>query len=118
MAINLISRGVLFNFIFNLIIVYVLLHYQFELNTHAFTTLLFINLIIISFFIGASSKKNNTNSVVNGMFVGVGSAMMILIFVSLFTDMDMNTNIFLCFAWTLIACFSSLLGAIVSKRKK
>jgi uncharacterized membrane protein YgaE (UPF0421/DUF939 family) len=116
-ALNIIARGIIFNFIFNLVIVFILIHYQFELNNNTFTILLLINLILMSIHTGVSSKKNQSNAEINGVFVGLGSACIIFLFISQFAILNWEVNALILTIWMFFGYIGGFLGAKMIKSK-
>lgn len=117
MSFNIISRGVILNFIINLLIVFFLIHYEFELSHKSFTFLLVINLFLISLFTGISSKKNNHSSEINGLFVGLGSSLIIFLFLSQFLDLNWEINMLLATLWMFFGYLGGFIGSKMVKRK-
>lgn len=116
MAPNIISRGIIFNFVFNLFIVYVLIHYQFELSNKTFTTLLLINLLLVSLYVGTASKKHQANPEINGLFVGLGSACVIFLFISQFVSLNWEINVLVLILWMFFGYIGALIGSKLTKK--
>lgn len=116
MAPNIISRGIIFNFVFNLFIVYVLIHYQFELDSKAFTSLLLLNLILVSMYVGTSSKKHQSSAEINGLFVGLGSSCIIFLFISQFVDLSWEINTLVLTIWMFFGYLGGMLGSKLVKK--
>lgn len=111
MSINVIARGIVFNFVLNMITTAFLIHYQFELSEKAFTLLLITNLFLICLHTGASSERF---AEINGFFVGLVSISMLVIFLSQFVNMDWEINIILMLLW----CFVGFIGGSFGSKMK
>ena len=118
MALNIISRGILFNFVFNLLIVYVLIHYQFELSSKTFTLLLSLNLLLVCIYTGATSKKHGANAEINGLFVGLGASIVIFLFVSQFVDLNWEINTLVLTIWMFFGYLGGTLGSKLTRKKE
>lgn len=118
LALNIISRSILINFVFNLLIVYILIHYQFELSNKTFTILLILNLLLVSIYTGASSKKQGTNSEINGLFVGLGSSCIIFLFISQFISLTWEVNTLVLTIWMFFGYIGGMVGSKLTKKAK
>ena len=116
MALNIISRGIILNFVFNLIIVYVLIHYKFELENKTFTILLVINLLLMAIHAGVSSKRISSNGEINGLFLGLGSACIIFLFISQFANLSWEINALLITMWMFFGYVGGFIGSKLVKK--
>lgn len=118
-ALNVIARGIVFNLILNMTVVFGLIHYDFYLGYKGFTILLLLALMFVCFFCGAASAKQGSNPKLNGLFVGLGSIYVTFLFLYQFVQMDILTNTYLTFLWLLIGFFSGWTGgSVVSTRSR
>lgn len=118
MALNVIARGIIFNFVINLIIAYILIHYNFEISNNTFTSLLVINLLLVSIHAGMSSKKNQSNAEINALIIGFGSACIIFLFVSQFVSLSWEINALIITIWMFFGYIGGAFGSRLVKSPK
>lgn len=113
MDINIISRGVITNFIINLLIGFFLIHYKFQITEEWFTVFLASALFLVSLYAGASSKRFGQ---LNGSIVGLLSSLVLFAFLSQFVDMNWVLNGWIASAWLTIGYGGGLLGSMLMKK--
>lgn len=118
MALNVIARGIIFNFVFNLIIAYILIHYEFEISNNTFTILLVINLLLVTIHAGMSSKKYKANAEINALFIGFGSACIIFLFISQFVSLSWEINALIVTIWMFFGYIGGAIGSRLVKTPK
>ncbi|GAB6443445.1 hypothetical protein bcgnr5390_15870 [Bacillus luti] len=121
MSINIVSKSIFFNFITNLVLVFLLIRFQFEITEGMFTTMLLISLFFWSVHAGSSSEKHEQHARLNGFIVGVGSISIVLLFLFLFASFSLNsmgTNAFLFAVWSSVGYAGGWFGSKLTKSMK
>lgn len=117
MSLNFISAGIFFNWITNFILVFFLMKSDYEINHLFFSFLLLGNLFIWSMIIGRLSSKYDLSGRVNGLFVGMGSAVILFLVLFLFSPPHFNTNVYLCALWIFVGAIGGWFGSFLNLKK-
>lgn len=118
MSLNIISRGIIFNFVLDCLAILFLIKYSFEFGNQAFSILLIAVLFLISLYVGVSSKRHNEHAQINGLFTGLGSALIIFLFLSQFVDLSWEVNVAILFVWMFIGYLGGFLGSKLTRTKE
>jgi len=113
MDINIISRGVITNFIVNLLIGLFLIHYKFEITEEWFTAFLAAGLFLVCLYAGASSSRFGQ---LNGSIIGLCSSLLLFAFLSQFIDMNWVLNGWIASVWLTIGYAGGYFGSLIMKK--
>lgn len=115
MSITSISRGVVVNFILNILLVFFLIHYKFEMSVEWFTACLIIILFLVCAFTGASSERFGQ---LNGSIVGLASSLVLFAFISQSTDLNWVLNAWISGVWLTVGYVAGLIGYKLLRKEK
>lgn len=115
MDINIISRGVITNFVVNLLIGFFLIHYKFEITEEWFTMFLASGLFLVCLYAGASSTRFGQ---LNGSVIGLLSSLLLFTFLSQFVDLNWMLNGWIASAWLTIGYAGGYVGSKIMKKNK
>lgn len=114
MNVNVVSKGVVINFIMIISVLSVLIAKDFSITEQNFTLMMISGLFIVGIYIGGISKEF---SGVNGFFVGLVSSLLLIFFVSQYVDLNWELNFMITVVWVTVSIFGSFIGSLVYRKK-
>lgn len=114
MIFSAIARGIVVNFIADILLVFFLVYYQFNLTEEVFAISILTILLLVSAYTGSSSEKFGH---LNGSLVGLGSSLVLFCFLAQFVDLSWELNAWLSSVWLTVGYFGGLIGFKLLKKK-
>jgi hypothetical protein len=107
MHLHTISKGVVINFILELLLMVFLVTNKFEISSNVFTIVMIVTLFIVSLYIGYSAK---TNPQLHGFFVGLVSAVLLILSLFITVEMNWELNGIITVIWSFIGFIGAWIG--------
>ena len=122
MSIHTISKGVVINFIVDILLMMFLVYYKFDIPAQVFSGILLVVLFVVSVYTGAKSKRF---SQAHGFFVGLVSAVLMVLSLYVTVDMNWELNGIIAIVWSFVGFIGAWIGGLKNgkqplfkKRKK
>jgi hypothetical protein len=110
-----ISKGIVISFIIHLLFATAVVYLDFAISLANFSVILFLMMVVISLYIGFTSEKLGA---ITGTIVGIGTSLMLLLYLNQRIEMNWELNRYLIGAYLLTGFVFSLIGTTFKRKGK